>query len=122
MTKEELEKEAKVFATYYESLFPDEFETFYKAFLKVAEPREEHISELEKENGNLEGKLADWQSEYIELENFKNNEVNELKAQLTKAKGIITNLVEDLAVIDGEQTKELKAVKEAVQFLKEIDK
>lgn len=59
MTREELEKEAKVFATYYESLFPDEFETFYKAFLKVAEPREEHISELEKENGKLEGKLTE---------------------------------------------------------------
>lgn len=59
MTKEELEKEAKVFATYYESLFPDEFETFYKAFLKVAEPREEHISELEKENGNLKAELTE---------------------------------------------------------------
>ena len=47
MTKEELEKEAEVFATYYESLFPNEFETFYKAFLKVAEPREKRIEELE---------------------------------------------------------------------------
>ena len=47
MTKEELEKEAEVFATYYESLFPNEFEIFYKAFLKVAEPREKRISDLE---------------------------------------------------------------------------
>ena len=48
MTKADIEKEARVFATYYESLFPNEFETFYKAFLKVAAPREKRIEELEK--------------------------------------------------------------------------
>lgn len=43
------------------------------------------------------------------------------KQQLIKVKEIVKELVEDLAVIDGEQTKELKAVKEAEQFLKERD-
>jgi phage shock protein A len=75
MTKEELEKEAKVFATYYESLFPNEFETFYKAFLKVAEPREKRIAELEDKLAN-----ADYQLE------GRDNEIRELEAQIEKMK------------------------------------
>ena len=39
-----------------------------------------------------------------------------------KAKEIIKNLIEDLEAIDGEQTRELKAVKEAEQFLKESER
>lgn len=57
MTKEKLEKEAEVFASYYESLFPNEFGTFYKAFLKVAEPREKRIEELEKDKAYAEEQL-----------------------------------------------------------------
>lgn len=41
------------------------------------------LAELEKENGKLQGKIADLESEYYELENFKDNEITELKAQLT---------------------------------------
>ncbi len=37
--------------------------------------------------------------------------------QLTKAKEIIKNLTDDLITVDGEQARELKAVKEAEQFL-----
>lgn len=42
--------------------------------------------------------------------------------QLAKAKEIIKNLIDDLTAIDGEQIRELEAVKEAEQFLKEIEK
>jgi len=42
--------------------------------------------------------------------------------KLTKAKEIIKNLIDDLTAIDGEQIRELEAVKEAEQFLKEIEK
>ena len=42
--------------------------------------------ELDKENGKLEGKLADLQSEYFELENLHNSIVNELKEQIDKMK------------------------------------
>lgn len=37
--------------------------------------------------------------------------------QLTKAKEIIKNLIDDLTAIDGEEIRELEAVKEAEQFL-----
>lgn len=39
--------------------------------------------------------------------------------QLDKAKELIKSLVDDLEIIDGEQTRKLKSVKEAEQFLKE---
>lgn len=50
--------------------------------------------ELDKENGKLEGKLSDLQSEYIELENFHNNIVNGLKAQITKAKDLLLRFMD----------------------------
>ena len=37
--------------------------------------------------------------------------------QLTKAKELIQDLIDSLEVIDGEQIRELKVVKEAEQFL-----
>ena len=49
MTKEKLKQEAEVFAKYYGSLHLDDFETFYNAFLKVAEPREKRIAELQEQ-------------------------------------------------------------------------
>ena len=41
--------------------------------------------------------------------------------QLTKAKEIIKNLIDNLTAIDGEQIRELSVVKEAEQFLKESE-
>ena len=67
MTREELEKVCQDLS--------DKFDFQVKQVMK-----------LEKENGKLEGKLADLQSEYIELENFHHNEVNKLKAQIEKMK------------------------------------
>lgn len=75
MTKEKLKKEAEVFAKYYESLFPNEFEIFYKAFLKVAEPREKQIAELEDKLAN-----ADYQLEGLDVR------IAELEAQIEKMK------------------------------------
>ena len=79
MNKEELEKEAEVFATYYESLFPNEFETFYKAFLKVAEPREkqiqidaEQILALQKQNGELTDKVKELKAQIEKMKNCFN--------------------------------------------------
>ncbi len=40
-----------------------------------------------------------------------------VNGQLLKAKEIIKNLIDSLIVIDGEQVRELKIVKEAEQFL-----
>lgn len=45
-----------------------------------------NLSELEETNAKLQAKIDDWQSEYIELENFKNNEIAELKEQIEKMK------------------------------------
>lgn len=57
-----------------------------RAYICGRRKSEERIEKLDKENGKLEGKLADLQSEYVELENFHNNEVNELKAQIEELK------------------------------------
>lgn len=42
---------------------------------------------------------------------------NKCNVKLTKAKRIIQDLIDSLEVIDGEQIRELKIVKEAEQFL-----
>lgn len=47
------------------------------------------------------------------------NKMDKEHYQLTKAKEIIKNLIDDLVAIDGEEIKELKTVKEAEQFIKE---
>ena len=47
------------------------------------------------------------------------NKMSKEHYQLTKAKEIIKNLIDDLVAIDGEEIKELKTVKEAEQFIKE---
>lgn len=47
----------------------------------------------------------------------ENAELKKQDEQLTKAKEIIKNLIDDLTAIDGEEIRELEAVKEAEQFL-----
>lgn len=42
--------------------------------------------------------------------------------KLTKAKEIIQDLIDSLEVIDGEQIRELKVVKEAEQFLINLER
>lgn len=70
-----------------------------------------HIEELEKENSELKEKLE--HRNCVDCSNHGSN------IKLLKAKAIIKALIEALSIIDGEQTKELRVVKEAEQFLKE---
>ncbi len=128
-TKEELEKEAKTYAEehkmdmidYHDSLFMED------AYIASAEPRERRIEELEKENAALKEQLGNKQMQSRkETSDFvwKLKTANEQKTEhLTKAKNIIIRLLEALIVIDGEETRELKEVKEAEQFLNsEVEK
>ena len=79
-----------------------------------------NLAELEKENAELKEQcliLADCNTcnSTCKTENI------EMKKQLIKAKEIIKNLIDDLTAIDGEEIRELEAVKEAEQFLKESE-
>lgn len=77
---------------------------------------EELMKELgfvsEKELGKVEGKLADLTSEYYELENLKNNEIN-------KAKEIIKRLIK--ATYGEGWNYSLQVKVEAEKFLKECE-
>lgn len=73
---------------------------------------EKENEELNKELGKLEGKIADLTSEYYELENFKNNEIN-------KAKELLRNIIR---VTWGEGWNyDLEWKVKAEQFIKEIE-
>ena len=113
MTMEELEEEAYQYdlehmrdngVRWYHNV------TVRQAYLAGAEPREKRIAELEVQIENLQNYL-DTQNSY--------RECAETWQKLNEAKEIIKNMIDVLEVIDGEQSKELKAVKEAEQFLKE---
>ena len=103
MTKEELRKEATMTVEWECTPMIDR-PLFVHAYITGAEPREKRIVELEKEN-----------AKFRYLANEKCAE------QLTKAKEIIKNLIDNLTAIDGEQIRELSVVKEAEQFLKESE-
>ena len=127
MTKE-LEKEAERFVSEKSDKGNFDIEQFGKAYfsessmeqayLAGAEPREKRIADLEKENAKLQAKIDDWQSEYIELENFTNNEIAELEEQNRKAKELLRNIIR---VTWGEGWNyNLEWKVKAEQFLKEI--
>ena len=92
---------------------------------QVWEIMNSETEELNKENGKLEGKLADLQSEYVELENFHHNEVNELKVRLTKAKEIIRALLKHTYGQNLNTQNDfdlyLGRIKDAEQFLKDSE-
>lgn len=73
------------------------------------------VADLEKENAELR-KIAQFQQSSNMDRGFQLQRSNE---KLAKAKDIIKNLIGILEFVDGEQTRELKTVKEAEQFLKE---
>ena len=75
--------------------------------------RNSRIEELEAENAELKERHKSV------CESLTNTHRN-LREKLAEAKEILKSLVDDLEIIDGEQTIELKAVKEAEQFLKEV--
>lgn len=123
MTKEQLEKEARVFATYYESLFQNEFEMFYKAFFKVAELREKRITELEKENAELKEAI-----QHINLCYEWNDDVHDCEfmhyamkygGKLTEATAIIKGLLES-CFGPTSKTVNYEIKSRAEQFLREV--
>ena len=142
MTKEELEKEATECAEYEKCAHcsnpercPGKEDCYDLAnvkqyYLAGVEPMEKYIIELEKENGKLEGKLADLQSEYIELENFKNNEVKGLKDTLDRVESENVRLIGKLAFTENtlnnciaqieELEKENARLKEKCNSLQEL--
>ena len=71
---------------------------------------------LEKENGKLEGFLEDERMEYYELENFKNNEIKELK---DRTKKIIKYLLD--YPYHAREEDFMQHIKEIEDFLKELE-
>lgn len=77
-------------------------------------------TELENENAELREQCSTLADCNICHSTCKTENI-ELKKQLTKAKEIIKSMIDDLTAIDGEQIRELKTVKEAEQFLSEVE-
>lgn len=123
MTKEKLEKEAE--EKFKVNNKDKDREHFYNriwfktGYLAGAEPREEHIEELEKENERLKGDLELWESGGCRATNlFECGVVKELKDQLTKAKEIIKQLM----YASRDCIAWYCLCDKAKQFLKEIEK
>lgn len=92
---------------------------------QVWEIMNDENEQLNKENGKLEGFLEDEKMEYYELENFKNNEIKELK---DKTKKIIKELMyfcKDYTTIgipeENRSINSKKVYKQAEDFLKELE-
>lgn len=100
MTKEEFEKEAEERARKLE-----ESQT-----LGVYNTDEELAQDVGWNSGEVSGYEDGFKdgAEYV---------YNKCNVQLNKAKELIQDLIDSLEVIDGEQIRELKVVKEAEQFL-----
>lgn len=105
MTKEELKQEAGEYASIHARQYchndanglVSSYREVYNAYYQSAEPREERIEKLEKENGNL-------------------------KAELTKVKQLLAFWVDDFydRFDDSDKYEERhKALVETEQFLKE---
>ena len=123
MTKEELEKEAEEKYSDVDREFiacQDEGEVFNIGYILGAEPREKRIAELEEE-------LKDWKDEWQEQVQKATDEgyARTLQTiQLSKAKEIIQGLIHEISVfyIATDRTVISPTVKQAEQFLKEIEK
>lgn len=118
MTREELEKLKQTIA-----YFGHWYDVIGEERVLILEKSIRYIEQLDKENGKLEGKLADLQSEYIELENFHNNEVKGLKDILERVESENVRLISKLAFTENSlnnhiaQIEELK--KENVKLVKD---
>lgn len=82
---------------------------------------EKEAEELEKEKCELLGIIQGKDKVIQELKKELNSTPVSKNQQLNKAKEIIQDLIDSLEVIDGDQIRELKVVKEAEQFLKESE-
>ena len=88
--------------------------------------------ELKKENARLKRIILGDEAEITKLEqackeysktfNRQNDEIVSLRKERIKAKEIIKKLLNCWTVLEGDEIRELEAVKEAEQFLKEIEK
>lgn len=89
---------------------------------QVWEIMNDENEQLNKENGELEGFLEDEKMEYYELENFKNNEIKELK---DKSKKIILRMIDILEDVSYSEDVNINMYDEEIeqikQFLKELE-
>lgn len=95
-------------------------ESWNNGYLAGAEKSGKRIEELDKENGKLEGKLSDLQSEYIELENFHNNEVKGLKDILEGVESENVRLIGKLAFTENTLNNRIAQIEELKQLLQDI--
>lgn len=122
MTKEELKEEAEGFAKRTYLLHQDGLNARIDGYIAGAEPREEKIAILEKENAELK------EQNIKDCENF-NKTVSETKKQwnkehyqLAKAKEIIKELLDTQSQLDPYRDIFKDRILKAEQFLNEVEK
>lgn len=79
------------------------------------------ITYILKQNAKLKSKNCWKTCKYAEPKSQWISQHIQDVAQLTKAKELIQDLIDSLEIIDGEQIRELKVVKEAELFIREIE-
>lgn len=95
--------------------------TEYQKLQEENEQLRKYCKELEAGFLNYKKNYKTKRQKVFDLETRVKNskkENQQLKQKFEKAKDIIKNLIDTLEAIDGEQTRELKAVKEAELILK----
>ena len=65
---------------------------------------------------------CEFSDDFTDFQNGAEFVYNKCNAKLTEAKELIQNLIDSLEVIDGDQIRELKVVKEAEQFLINLER
>ena len=97
MTKEELKKEAYLYAENSKDVqnFECGFDIAFKSYLASAEPREKRIAELEDKLEQTEKDLADYQFNYPTIKELQ-KENAELKARVNEQSERISELTQEL--------------------------
>ena len=118
MTKDELKKEATEYALEWGDKTDGTYACCRDGYLAGAEPREKHITELEKENAELKS-IADFQTSSNMDRYFQ---LKRSKEQLTKAKEILRGLYHIVqSRIDYEDNIQIKdSMDSAKSFLNEV--
>ena len=127
MTKEELEKEAEVYADTVkcewenDTYWVDCRDKVTDAYLASAEPREKRIEELKKENAELK-KVKQVKIEVTRDYKKLAKDLQEQGDQLTKAKEIISEFVEWANWQGNSKCPSFKSIQDkAEQFLKDSE-
>jgi hypothetical protein len=84
--------------------------------------RTEQVERLKKENAELKKKNGNLVASSKTIISLSDEIEARTMNQLTKAKELVKSLIDILKIIEGEQTHEMVIVKEAEQFLKEVEK